>query len=198
RPKTTTRREPRRSATIPASGWARPQARFCTASAKPNSSRLQPRAPVIGSSNRPCTWRAPSARPITTPAARTMIQALPSQPADAGSHEVEEFLSRAGLAVMLADWPGVPHYLARCSRRSSEFSDCSHSLEECHGGSGAAFAGPGPRLRGGRPAHEHHTGRARPVPHPVGGEPADPRAGGAVGRAAVHPRLSLDRVHARG
>src|SRR5690606_23664961 len=180
-PDTTTRRDPRRSATMPASGCARPQARFCTASAKPNSSRLQPRPSVIGNSSRPWTWRAPRARPITTPAASTTTQALPGQPGPAGLHAVLEFVSVAGSLDMLAPGPRFAHYRPESSRNSSEFSERLHSHGECHGDPEAALPGSGPRLRRGGPPHEHHACGERPVPHPVGGEPADPRAGAAAG-----------------
>src|SRR5690606_21711873 len=99
---------------MPASGWARPQVRFCTASAKPNSSRPQPRAPVIGSRHRPCTWRAPSAMPITTPAASTISQALPSQRGRAGSHDAAGSGAEAGEGAMLAGTRGVSCTIGPC------------------------------------------------------------------------------------
>ena len=56
---TRTRYAPQRSASAPANGPARPQARFCTAIAKAKVSRFQPRSAVIGCSQRPKPWRMP-------------------------------------------------------------------------------------------------------------------------------------------
>ena len=44
---------------MPATGPARPQARFCTAIAKAKVSRVQPRSWVIGPSHKPKPWRMP-------------------------------------------------------------------------------------------------------------------------------------------
>jgi len=57
-----TRKAPKRSASPPAKGPARPQARFCTASAKAKVSRVQPRSIVIGCSHRPKPWPIPIER----------------------------------------------------------------------------------------------------------------------------------------
>src|SRR5690606_6220276 len=53
-------RAPKRSASAPVTGCARPQIRFCNAMAKANTSRPQPNSALIGGRNRPKPWRVPS------------------------------------------------------------------------------------------------------------------------------------------
>jgi hypothetical protein len=54
-----TRPAPCLSAIMPSSGVLIPHMMFCTAIAKPNDSRVNPRSPVIGNWNSPIPWRIP-------------------------------------------------------------------------------------------------------------------------------------------
>jgi len=56
----TVRRAPKRSATAPANGCAKPQIRFCRAVAKANTSRPHPKSALIGARNKPKPCRMPS------------------------------------------------------------------------------------------------------------------------------------------
>src|SRR6266581_187823 len=71
-PAKSTRRAPKRSASIPVNGCVMPHNRFCSATAKPNTSRPHPLSMLIGCRNRPKLWRMPSARVRITLAQTSM------------------------------------------------------------------------------------------------------------------------------
>src|SRR6185503_5448751 len=50
---------PKRSAMAPAIGWPRPHSRFCSASARPNTSRPQAKSRLIGWTKKPRLERGP-------------------------------------------------------------------------------------------------------------------------------------------
>src|SRR5690606_25694510 len=73
------RAAPKRSAIAPATGWLSPHIRFCTARAKANTPRPQPRSLLIGSRNSPKPWRRPMASVTTRlPRISTRIARRPS------------------------------------------------------------------------------------------------------------------------
>src|SRR5882762_7902421 len=65
-PAKSTRLAPKRSASIPVNGCVMPHSKFCTATAKPNTSRPQPLSMLIGCRNSPKLWRTPGASVIMT------------------------------------------------------------------------------------------------------------------------------------
>ncbi len=69
-PTNTTFAAPKRSASAPVNGCARPQIRFCRAMAKANVSRPQPNSALIGARNSP--------KPCRTPNDNARISALPT------------------------------------------------------------------------------------------------------------------------
>ena len=68
-PTITTLAAPKRSASAPVKGWARPQIRFCRAMANANTSRPQPNCALMGGRNSP--------NPCLTPNDNAKISALP-------------------------------------------------------------------------------------------------------------------------
>ena len=72
-----TRKAPKRSATMPAKMPKTPQARFWMARAKAKVSRVQPCAWVIGCSHRPKPWRMPMDR-VTMAAPQTSTWVMES------------------------------------------------------------------------------------------------------------------------
>src|SRR5947207_8919414 len=99
-PANRTRAAPKRSAMAPANGIARPHTRFCSAIAKENVSRPQPRSSDIGTRKRPKLCRVPIAsRRIRPPQTSTTVGVRHAEPFSESSPDAV-----AGLVlVMVAD-----------------------------------------------------------------------------------------------
>ena len=97
-----TRTRPKRSAIMPASGWPTPQSRFCSASAKANTSRPQWLALDMGVRKKPCVERGPYAMIAMrqpNPTITAGVRHVASSPECARAGTTLEFL---GLLVIFA------------------------------------------------------------------------------------------------